>query len=117
MPAVNNYNTTLGVPRTRGMHAGMQFQEVIPYFEERNLAISGITKDSTGSVLASCVVKLYDAQTDIESNSTLSGASGNFFLEIPKSLNQPQTTTWYLIAYKSGGTPVVGSTINTLVGS
>lgn len=78
----------------------------------RVLTISGVTKDSSGVALGSCVVRLYRTLDDQQMESVTSDASGNFTL---KSIGPAQT--YYLVAYKPGGTDVAGTTLNTLTGS
>ena len=113
---MQSINIVPGVPNNARSKVE-SFGEVDPYFPERNLWITGITKDAMGEALGSCTVKLFDKNTDIESNSTISDAAGNFTLSIPKGLSQTQETTWQLMAYKAGIPDVVGITVNTLVGT
>lgn len=117
MPAFKGHNASSGVPNTSGPHIGFQFSEVPPYFEERNLNITGITKDSAGVVLGGCTVQLFDKITDLYWGDVISDANGNFMIDIPKGLSQPQVTTWYLVAYKAGSPDVVGTTVDILVGT
>lgn len=105
-----------GVPKTP-MGRVQNFGEIDPIFPDRNLRISGVTKDSQGAALGGCIVHCIDRATDIIADQIVSDANGNFMVTIPKGLNQNQTTTWYLVAYKPGGTDVAGTTINTLTGS
>lgn len=119
MPAFKNHTGRFGVPNAP---AGMPIVRsradgFSPVFEERNLQISGVTKDSAGAALGGCKVHLIDALTDLFLDETVSDASGNFAIPINKGLSQLQVTTWYLVAYKAGGTDVAGTTVNTLVGA
>lgn len=109
-------NVVPGVPNTP-WNAIEAFQEVDPYFPERNLMITGITKDSTGAVLGGCVVKMVNAQTEILQDTEISDGNGNYNCPIPKGLSQQQTTTWQIKAYKAGSPDVAGITRNDLVGS
>jgi hypothetical protein len=118
MPAFKNHNTTIGVPKAKGPHAHSGFNETDPYFPERNLQITGITKDSAGSALGNCMLVALDTQNDQDSiGPFVSDAAGNYLIPIPKGLNQVQTTTWRIDAYKTGSPDVAGSTVNTLVGA
>jgi hypothetical protein len=74
------------------------------------LSISGITKDSTGAVLANCTVHLFDAN-DLERAQGTSDGNGAYKLWI----RAPLATPCYIVAYKAGGTDVAGTTQNTLV--
>jgi hypothetical protein len=111
MPAVKNHNATSGVPNTTGPHIGNQFSEVPPFFEERNYTIAGVSKDSTGAALGGCTVKLFNSTTDIMEQITISDGSGNY------SFNVDKTQQYYAVFYKAGGTPVAGTTLNTLAGA
>jgi len=88
-----------------------------PYFEERNLRISGTTKDASGAAIASCSVVLIETPTNITADSAVSDANGAYMLQLPTGLSQTQTTTWRVNAYKAGSPDVAGTTVNTLTGS
>lgn len=80
-------------------------------FPERNYIISGVTKDSTGAVLGSCTVKLFNTATNILEQTTVSDASGNYSFTVDK------TQTYYEVSYKAGAPDVAGTTVNTLAGA
>lgn len=75
-------------------------------------AISGVTRDSTGSALGSCTVKLYRTATDVLVDTTTSDVSGNY--SFPNVTSQD---AYYLVAYLDGSPDVEGTTDNTLVGA
>jgi hypothetical protein len=136
VPAVKGHNATLGVPRSRiGVHGPVQFSETIPIFEEQNLFITGVTRDNTGSALASCTVYVFRADmlasnpTVVDSNSSkpflaatelrphvtyvwtgVSDGSGNFSAG-PFSR---MAGSFFAVAWNAAGT-VAGVTLNTLV--
>ena len=112
---ISTFNQQMGVPKTRGPHFALQFTEESAIYPDRNLYITGTTKDSSGAALGNCTVILRDKTTRIESNYVVSDASGNFSIDVPCGLNQPQTTTWQLIAKDSGGT-LAGITLDNLPG-
>ena len=118
MPVFKNHTGHFGVPKVgKGIAAVRGFNEVDAYFPERNLSITGVTKDSTGVALGNCTLFLFDkADPGNKYGPFYSDANGNFSIPIPKGLSQPQVTTWSLDAYKAGGTDVAGTTVNTLVG-
>lgn len=105
-------NVSASMPAVRSFTDGFD-----PYFPERNLRITGVTKDSTGAVLGLCMVELFDTQTDIKTDTTVSDASGNYIVQITKGFSQPQVTTWYVVAYKAGSPDIAGTSVNTLVGA
>lgn len=73
-------------------------------------SISGITKDSTGAVLGSCTVKLYETATDLLLQTTISDAvTGAYAFFLTPSI------PCYVVAYKVGAPDVTGVTLNTLV--
>lgn len=73
------------------------------------LRITGVTRDSTGATLASCVVQLFSTVNDRIVNETTSDGSGNYTFIVGGSL------TYYIVAYKAGAPDVAGTTANTLV--
>jgi len=72
-------------------------------------SLSGVTRDSTGSALGSCVVKCFEAATDIEVGITTSDGSGNFSFSLGNNAG-----FFYLVAYKPGSPDVAGTSVNTL---
>ena len=109
-------NVVPGVPNTRN-HPFECCGEIDPYFPERNLRISGVTRDATGTPLAGCTVHCLRSDTDEIVDRQVSDASGNFFVTIPVGLSQTQTVYWYLVAYLAGSPDRAGTTVNTLQGS
>lgn len=116
---VPNFSGTNGIPNVADCISTVRsfYNGNAPVEPERNLRITGVTKDSAGAVLASCRVDLFETPTDIKTDETTSDANGNYIVQIPKGLTQTQTTTWYCVAYKAGGTDVTGATVNTLTGA
>jgi hypothetical protein len=74
--------------------------------------ISGVTKDSTGVVLASCVVQLFRTFDDKIMDEKTSDGVGAFEF---RSASNP-SNTHYIVAYKAGSPDVAGTTVNTLIG-
>lgn len=81
--------------------------------------ITGITKDSAGSPLASCRVNLFRVEPDrVNANNitytfiawTTSDGSGNYSFTVNRA------SLYQVVSINSGGT-VVGATLNTLIGS
>lgn len=75
------------------------------------LRIFGVTKDSTGAVLASCTVDLFRTVNDVRVDSLDSDAVGAYEFRVGLS------TAYYVVAYKAGSPDVAGTTVNTLVGT
>jgi hypothetical protein len=74
--------------------------------------ISGITKDSSGTPIGSCVVKLFRTSDDLLMQSTVSNpVTGAYSFGAVGSANM------YVVAYKAGSPDIAGTTVNTLVGS
>lgn len=112
MPAVKGFNATLGVSRTIGPHGPVAFDFKFPrLFQERNYTISGVTKDSTGAALGSCIVRLFNTDTNEVEQTTTSDASGNYSFIVDK------TKGFYCVSYKTGSPDVAGTTVNTLAGA
>lgn len=112
MPAFPNHTGFYGMPniaRSRPIVRGLM-DGTVPIFEERNYTIAGVTKDSGGVPLGFCLVKLFNSVTELKVAQTTSDAAGLFSFDVDK------TQTWYLVAYKPGGTDVAGTSLNTVVG-
>jgi hypothetical protein len=75
------------------------------------LSLSGISRDSTGAALGSCLMTLYRTRDDGAVASVLSDGSGNYVFP-----SVSLTETYYIRGYKSGTPDVAGTTVNTLVG-
>jgi len=75
--------------------------------------ISGVTRDSVGSILGSCVVELYETLTDLPLQKVTSDAvTGAFTFTAARY----SPTTHYIVAYKAGSPDQAGTTLNTLTG-
>lgn len=74
-----------------------------------NTAILGVTRDSTGSALGSCVVELFQTGGEIITAKTVSDAAGAF------RFDQPGSGPFFLVAYKPGSPDLAGTTVNTLI--
>lgn len=112
MPAFYNHTGRFSVPRASFVGGPASFIDGgAPVYEERNYLVAGVTRDSSGVALGSCVVKLFNAASDTIEQSTTSDGSGNY------SFNVDKTKSWYVIAYKAGSPDVTGATINTIAGA
>jgi hypothetical protein len=76
--------------------------------------ITGVTKDSNGNILGSCVVELYETATDIALYKTTSDAVTGYY---SFTCARYSPITHYVVAYKAGSPDVAGTTVNTLLGS
>ena len=74
-------------------------------------SLSGITKDSTGAVVGSCVVALYYTNTDLILSEQISDPTTGVFT----FLIGPNAGSFYLVAYKSGSPDIAGTSVNTLM--
>ena len=107
MPAFPMQTGSYGVPNTPLPGTLVRsFAAVI--FPEMNYVLTGISRDSGGAALGSCVVKVYDSITDLVVAQAVSNASGNYSFVLDK------TKTYYIVAYKAS-IPASGTTLNTLV--
>ena len=109
-------NIAVAVPNSGIGISFISFQEVDPYFPEQNLRISGVTRDAGGNPLGNCIVVLMEKDSNKFISQTTSDASGNYVLQLPIGYSQENTKTYYEVAYLAG-TPVMGTTVNTLTGS
>lgn len=103
--------TALTKPISCSFHRPLTFY-VTPVLRQY-LTISGVTKDSTGSPLSGCTVKLFRTVDDQLVGTQISDANGNysFFNVVGGGLQ------YYVEAYKAGSPDVAGTTVNTLVGA
>ena len=74
--------------------------------------ISGVTKDSVGSVLPNCIVKLYRTIDDQLVRTVISDSTGQYWFDVAGDGLQ-----YYVKAYLAGNPDVAGTTFNTLVGA
>jgi hypothetical protein len=72
-------------------------------------SLAGVTRDSTGTPLGTCTVKLFEAATDIEVGQTTSDGAGAFTFRLGNNAGY-----FYLVAYKPGSPDVAGTSVNTL---
>lgn len=125
LPIIGNNSEQIAFPRPAGgMVIGpsgtfgfpdFPLQYVVSRFKLRGplrWQIGGVTKDSTGTPLGSCVVKLYLTATDQELAQTTSDGSGNYAFSVTDN-----ATSYYAVAYKAGSPDVAGTTLNTLKGA
>ena len=73
--------------------------------------ISGVTRSSTGAVLGSCRVELYETTRDQPLQTVTSDATTGAFI-FTAARYSPRTH--YIVAYKAGSPDVAGTTVNTL---
>ena len=73
-----------------------------------NWQIIGVTRNSSGAVLASCNLDLFITGSDQLAMRTVSDAGGNF------TFPNPGTGPFYIVAYKAGSPDVAGTTVNTI---
>ncbi len=112
MPAFKNLTGVNLVPNRPGPAFAQGLNDATtPYFEPPNLVISGITRDSAGTPLAACTVKLYRTIDDVLIYTTTSDGSGNYLFD-----GVQQGFTYYVVAYLVGAPDTAGTTMNTLVG-
>lgn len=75
------------------------------------LAITGITRDSNGSALGACTVKLFRTSTDeLVSRVTSDPTTGEYAITTPY-----YPDGHYMVVYKAGSPDVFGTTVNTLI--
>jgi hypothetical protein len=75
-----------------------------------SFSISGITKDSTGTPIASCDVELFQTGSEKFLGRTTSDGSGNYSFVVPTN-----SGNFWVRAYKVGAPDVAGTTINNIV--
>lgn len=76
---------------------------------QSNPVITGVTRDSAGNPLGTCIVDCFRTSDDQKMATTTSNASGAF------TIVAPGPGPFYLVAYKAGATDVAGTTVNTLL--
>lgn len=74
-----------------------------------NRSISGVTRDSAGTIMGAVRVALFQSGGDIPKSETVSDAAGNF------NFDNPGSGPFYMVAYKAGSPDVAGTTVNTLI--
>ena len=83
----------------------------------RNYAVSGVTKDSTGTPLGGCTVDVFESNVSEPRRfvgRAVSDANGNYSIMV----NGPDTgMTFEAVAYLAGAPDRAGVTVNTLAGT
>lgn len=85
-----------------------------PELHPETWSVSGITKDAAGAVLPNVTVDLYERTTHTWMGSMISGSDGAFSFNVP---DPALGYTYFFVGYLDGGTPVAGTTLQTLVGA
>lgn len=71
-------------------------------------SLHGVTKDSAGAPLGSCVVQVFRTSDDAFQSEVTSSAAGQYVM-------YPDVAgPFYIVAYKAGSPDVAGTTVNTL---
>ena len=73
--------------------------------------ISGVTKDSTGAILAGATVMLFNTATGLLVDTVVSDSAGNYYCSDPNAVN------CFAVAYEAGSPDVAGTTKNNLTGT
>ena len=84
----------------------MVYRNIAPTIN-RNL--TGITRDSGGALLGTCITELLQSGGDILTQTTTSDASGNY------SFSNPGSGPFFVRAYKDGSPNVAGVTDRNLI--
>lgn len=91
---------------SRGYGGGYHFNS--PKFYG-SFQLVGVTRDSSDVALGNCVVKLFEAATDIKIAQTTSDGSGNFSFNVGTNAGY-----FYYVYYKAGSPDVAGTSVNTI---
>jgi len=73
--------------------------------------LGDITKDAAGTVLPGATVRLFRTDDNVLQQVVVSDANGAY------SFNVPPGVSFFVVAYKAGGTDVAGTSVNTLTGA
>ena len=74
-----------------------------------NPTLTGISRDSAGAPTGTCQILAFCTVNKTLAGETTSDASGNWSMVVLTS------GPFFLVEYKDGGTPVAGSSLNTLL--
>jgi len=72
----------------------------------------GVTRNSDGTPVGNCVVKLFRTSDDLLIDKTVSDPRGNYLLNTPFYPDQH-----YIVAHKTDAPPINGASVNTLIGT
>jgi hypothetical protein len=78
--------------------------------DSKYAVITGVTKDSAGAALGSCVVQCFETASHRFVTQTTSDGSGNYRMAAQKDVQV------FCVAYKTGAPDRAGTTVNTIVG-
>ena len=84
---------------------------ISPVMQGVSWMLSGVTKDSAGAVLGSCVVTMYYTSNDLPISDQVSDPTTGAFT----FLIGPNAGPFYFVAYKPGSPDIAGTTLNTLM--
>ena len=73
-----------------------------------NMVLSGVSRDNSGATLGNCQVLVFRTSDKALVAETISDGSGNW------SIRMMEAGAMFLVLYKAGGTPVAGTSLNTL---
>ena len=76
------------------------------------LLISGVTRDSAGTILGGCTVRLFKTADNAFVDSVTSDATTGAYSFTTAGLSE----AYYVVAYKAGSPDVAGTSLNTLIG-
>ena len=76
-----------------------------------NYTLSGVTRDNTGAVLGGCTVDLFYATGDKQRYASMVSdpTTGAYTF-----VSGDNVSTFFVVSYKDGGTPVGGTSLQTL---
>jgi len=108
---MQSINVIPGIPKTISARAVQGFTDLESPLTKSNVAIAGVTRDSVGSALSYCTVKLFLTGSDLFQYVALSDVNGNYIFSVPAGIQ------FYAVSYLAGAPDVMGTTVNTLTGS
>jgi hypothetical protein len=98
-------NTSIVNPVVTKFTDDMAFDRVMG---NMNMVLSGVSRDSTGVALGGCQVLVFRTSDKVLVAETVSDGSGLW------SIPMMEAGAMFLVQYKEGGTPVAGTSLNTL---
>jgi hypothetical protein len=112
MPPFQGMSQQGGVPNVVGtLPVVRNFQSGESPVFEYPASIVGVTKDSAGAALGSCLVTLFRTADNSLVHQVISDVNGNYRIYASLVLQH------YILAYKVGSPDVTGATVNTLTGA
>lgn len=107
LPKLDEADRSIGLPRL-GRGPSVNGMQPLP---AQGVKLAGITKDSSGTPVGGCTVKVFRTDNDLLVGQVLSDPTTGVY-----EYSVQPGDEYYVVAYKAGAPDLAGTTVNTLTG-